>query len=84
MTSDLYKTIDAMCREKGIDPKIVVDAIENVIAVAARNYHKTQENIRAELDKETGVIRAFVVKTVVERPEQVENPLLQVPLEPVS
>ena len=78
MASELYNTIDALSREKGIDPRIVISAVEDAIVVATRKYYKTQENLRAELDKDTGKIRAFAVKTVVESPEQVEDPLLQV------
>ncbi len=78
MASELYNTIDALSREKGIDPQIVINAVEDAIVVATRKYYKTQENLRAELDKETGKIRAYAVKTVVELPEQVEDPLLQV------
>jgi transcription termination/antitermination protein NusA len=78
MASELYNTIDALSREKGIDPQIVISAVEDAIVVATRKYYKTQENLRAELDKDTGKIRAFAVKMVVESPEQVEDPLLQV------
>ena len=78
MASELYNTIDALSREKGIDPQIVVSAVEDAIVVATRKYYKTQENLRAELDKETGKIRAYAVKSVVETPEQVEDPALQV------
>src|SRR5499425_2278662 len=81
MASELYNTIDALSREKGIDPQIVVSAVEDAIVVATRKYYKTQENLRAELDKDTGKIRAFAVKTVVESPEQVEDPLLQVTID---
>jgi transcription termination/antitermination protein NusA len=81
MASELYNTIDALSREKGIDPQIVVSAVEDAIVVATRKYYKSQENLRAELDKETGKIRAFAVKTVVESPEQVEDANLQVTLE---
>src|SRR5438128_9042725 len=81
MASELYNTIDALSREKGIDPQIVVSAVEDAIVVATRKYYKTQENLRAELDKETGKIRAFAVKTIVENPEQVEYPVLQVTLD---
>jgi transcription termination/antitermination protein NusA len=81
MASELYNTIDALSREKGIDPQIVVSAVEDAIVVATRKYYKTQENLRAELDKESGKIRAFAVRTVVENPEQVEDPLLQVTLD---
>jgi len=81
MASELYNTIDALSREKGIDPQIVVTAVEDAIVAATRKYYKSQENLRAQLDRETGKIRAFAVKTVVESPEQVEDPLLQVTLE---
>jgi N utilization substance protein A len=81
MASQLYQQIEGLSREKGIDPQIVVGAVEDAIAVATRKYYKTQENLRAELDKDTGKIRAFAVKTIVESPEQVEDPALQVTLE---
>jgi transcription termination/antitermination protein NusA len=81
MASELYNTIDALSREKGIDPQIVVSAVEDAIVMATRKYYKSQENLRAKLDKETGKINAFAVKTVVETPEQIEDPNLQVTLE---
>jgi transcription termination/antitermination protein NusA len=81
MPSELYNTIDALSREKGIDPQIVVSAVEDAIVMATRKYYKSQENLRAKLDKETGKISAFAVKTVVENPEQVEDPNLQITLE---
>jgi transcription termination/antitermination protein NusA len=81
MASELYNTIDALSREKGIDPQIVVTAVEDAIVMATRKYYKSQENLRAKLDKDTGKINAFAVKTVVETPEQVEDPNLQITVE---
>ncbi len=81
MASELYNTIDALSREKGIDPQIVVTAVEDAIVMATRKYYKTQETLRAELDRETGKINAYAVRIVVETPEQVEDPLLQIALE---
>jgi len=78
MASELYNTIDAISREKGIDPQIVVSAVEDAIVVATRKFYKTQENLRAELDKDTGQIRAYAVKSVVQSPEQVEDPVNQI------
>jgi N utilization substance protein A len=69
MASPLYQSIELLSREKGIEPEVVVSAIEDAIALATRKYYKTQENMRAEMDKETGEIRAYVFKTVVETPE---------------
>src|SRR6202166_1268339 len=81
MASELYNTIDALSREKGIDPQIVVSAVEDAIVVATRKYYKSQENLRAQLDKDTGKIRAFAVKTIVESPEQIEDSNLQVTID---
>ncbi|HZL66005.1 MAG TPA: transcription termination factor NusA [Candidatus Limnocylindrales bacterium] len=81
MASELYNVIDALSREKGIDPQIVVNAVEDAIVVATRKYYKTQENLRAELDKESGQIRAFAVRTIVDGPDQLEDPLAQITLE---
>ncbi len=81
MASALYQSIELLSREKGIDPEIVVTAVEDAIALATRKYYKTQEAMRGELDKETGEIRAYVFKTVVEGEEQVEDPENQLTLE---
>ncbi len=81
MASELFNTIDALSREKGIDPQIVVSAVEDAIVVATRKYYKTQENLRAELDKDTGQIRAFVVKQVVESAAQIEDATNQITID---
>jgi N utilization substance protein A len=81
MASVLYQSIEMLSRDKGIEPAIVVGAVEDAIALATRKYYKTQENMRAEMDKETGEIRAYVFKTVVESPEQIEDEINQMTLE---
>ncbi len=80
-TSVLYQSIELLSREKGIEPGIVVGAVEEAIALATRKFYKTQENMRGELNKETGEITAYIYKTVVADAEQVEDPLNQITLE---
>jgi N utilization substance protein A len=81
MASELYNIIEGVSREKGIDPQIVVSAVEDAIVMATRKHYKSQENFRAKLDKESGKISAYAVKAVVETPEQVEDPNLQITVE---
>jgi transcription termination/antitermination protein NusA len=81
MASALYQSIELLSREKGIEPGIVVGAVEEAIALATRKFYKTQENMRGELNKETGEITAYVFKTVVADEEQVEDPVNQITLE---
>ena len=81
MSSALYQSIELLSREKGIEPGLVVGAVEEAIALATRKYYKTQENMRGELNKETGEITAYVFKTVVSDEDQVEDPVNQITLE---
>jgi transcription termination/antitermination protein NusA len=79
-TSALYQSIELLSSEKGIDPAIVVGAVEEAIALATRKFYKTQENMRGELNKDTGEITAYIFKTVVADEEQIEDPVNQITL----
>ncbi|MGA3334058.1 MAG: transcription termination factor NusA [Terracidiphilus sp.] len=79
-TNVLYQSIELLSQEKGIDPAIVVGAVEEAIALATRKFYKTQENMRGELNKETGEITAYIYKTVVADEDQIEDPVNQITL----
>ena len=81
MASVLYQSIELLSQEKGIDPEIVVGAVEEAIALATRKFYKTQENMRGELDRESGEIRAYVFKTVVADEDSIEDPINEITLE---
>ncbi len=78
MASALYQQVEQLSRDKGIDPQIVVSAIEDAILLATRKYYKTQEELRSELDKETGEINVYAIRNVV---EQVQDPEKEISLE---
>src|SRR3954468_9188472 len=80
-SSALYQSIELLSREKGIEPAIVVGAVEEAIALATRKFYKTQENMRGELNKETGEITAYIYKTVVADDDELEDPVNQITLE---
>jgi N utilization substance protein A len=77
-TSLLYQTIDQLSREKGIDPQIIISAVEDAILVATRKYYKTNEELQSHFNKETGVIEVHAVKKVV---EEVVDPNLELTVE---
>ena len=66
MASLLYQQIEMLSREKHIEPEVVVSAIEDAMVVAARKYYKTEEDLRAKFNQETGVVDVFSVHIVVE------------------
>ncbi len=81
MASEIYNVIDALSREKGIDPQIVVSAVEDAIVAATRKKEKSQENLKGELDKETGDIRVYAVKSILPSEDDIEDPQLEISLE---
>ncbi|MSO20951.1 MAG: transcription termination/antitermination protein NusA [Acidobacteria bacterium] len=66
MSSLLFQTIDQLSREKNIEQAVIISAVEDAMLVAARKYYKSAEDLRATLNRETGVIEIFAVKKVVE------------------
>src|SRR5262250_18539 len=81
MASEIYNVIDALSREKGIDPQIVVSAVEDAIVAATRKKDKSQENLRGEFDKETGSIRVYAVKSILPTEDDIEDPQIQITLD---
>jgi transcription termination/antitermination protein NusA len=64
-TSLLYQMIDQLSREKGIDPQIVISAVEDAILVATRKYYKSTEDLQSHFNKDTGAVEVYAVKKVV-------------------
>jgi N utilization substance protein A len=67
MANLLYQQIEMLSREKHIEPEVVVSAIEDAMVVAARKYYKTEEDLRAKFNQETGQVDVFSVHTVVDQ-----------------
>src|SRR6202041_1121857 len=66
MANLLDQMIEQISREKHIEPGIIVAAIEDAMVVAARKYYKTEEDLRAKFNPETGQVDVYSVRSVVE------------------
>ncbi|MGA2259848.1 MAG: transcription termination factor NusA [Acidobacteriota bacterium] len=78
MSNIITQSIEQISKEKNVDPKVIIDALEDAMVAASRKYYKTNEDINARFDPETGMVEIFAVYRVV---EQVENPSLEISLE---
>ncbi len=67
---ELLQIADAVAREKLIEPELVIEAMEESLAKAARSKYGTEYDIRAKIDKTSGELTMDRCRTVV---EQVEN-----------
>src|SRR5258708_39585837 len=61
----IVQSIEILSKEKGIDPKIILDAVKDAMLVAARKHFHTDEELAADLDESTGAILIYGVKKVV-------------------
>src|SRR6056297_894188 len=69
---ELLQTAEAVAREKMIDPGLVVEAMEESLARAAKSRYGSEMDIRVNIDRKTGRARFTRVRTVVED-EELEN-----------
>lgn len=67
MSSEITKAIQALCDEKNLSYEAVLETVETALAAAYRkDFGNKQQNIKVKFDPETGDIKAWDVKTVVE------------------
>ncbi|MGQ0644437.1 MAG: transcription termination factor NusA [Elusimicrobiota bacterium] len=72
--SDLLPVLEQIERDKGLKKEDILHMIEQALVSAYRKHAGQQVNVEATIDAESGQIKAFVVKTVV---EQVADPALE-------
>jgi N utilization substance protein A len=80
MANPLMQTIEALAKEKGIEPETIVTAIEDAVLTASRKYYKTNEtheDLKARFNQETGQVDLFAVKHIV---SEVTDPATQISL----
>ena len=64
---ELLQIADAVAREKSIDKNIVISAMEEAIQKAAASRYGIENNIKAEINPETGSIALMRLLDVVEK-----------------
>jgi transcription termination/antitermination protein NusA len=77
MTSPLQQTIEALAKEKGIEPDVIITAIEDAVLTASRKYYKSNENLKTRFNTDTGQVDLFAIRQIV---ETVTNPATEIGL----
>ena len=71
---ELLQIADAVAREKTIDRKIVIAAMEDAIQKAAKSRYGSENDIRCEIDPKTGETKLTRVLQVVDTVENEFDP----------
>ncbi len=78
MNSELLQALDMLEKEKEISKDILFAAIEDSLKAACREHLGRNENVVAEVDRETGDFHCYYEKEVVETEDDVEDDSLQI------
>jgi N utilization substance protein A len=77
MATELQQMIDVVAKDKGIDPSIVIGAIEDAYLAASRKVFKTDEDLRSRFNLDTGLVELYAVRQIV---EEVTEPAREISL----
>ncbi|MBX6378183.1 MAG: transcription termination/antitermination protein NusA [Clostridia bacterium] len=73
MNHELLSALEELERERGIDKETLIEALEAALVSAYRRNFGSSENIRVRFDRQTGDIRIFAYKEVVEDVQDAET-----------
>ncbi len=73
MSIEVIHIIEQLCREKGIDKDILIDAVKTAVEAAARKKLPHLENLISRFNEETGEAEIWAEKSVVASVEDPEN-----------
>ena len=66
MNEDFISAIQELGKEKGIEPELLYQAVEDALVAAYKKNSNTNQNVRVDMNKETGEIHVYAQRTVVE------------------
>lgn len=69
-TKKFKEALALLCKEKGIKEDVIYDAMELALTSAYKKNYNSLANVRVEINRDTGDIKVFSFKTVVDRAEE--------------
>ena len=77
-SKEFLTALELVAKEKNINKEIIFEAIEASLVSACKKHFGTSQNIKVDMNRETGEVKCFTQKTIV---ETVEDPQLEISLE---
>ena len=71
---ELIEALDQLEKEKSISKEILLEAIENSLIAACKNNYGKADNIKVDINRETGAVTVYAEKEIV---DEVEDPVVQ-------
>lgn len=77
MNKELIEALDLLEKEKNISKETLLEAIENSLLTACKNHFGKADNVKVNINSQTGDFSVYAEKEVV---EEVEDPVMQISL----
>jgi N utilization substance protein A len=81
MNKELIEALDMLEKEKDISKETLFTAIEDSLKIACKNHFGKDDNVKVEMDRETGDFLCYAEKTVVESADDIEDDVEQISLD---
>jgi N utilization substance protein A len=78
MSKDILLVVDTVSNEKGVEERIIFEALEAALASATRKRHGQDIEVRVEIDRDTGDYKTYRRWEVVEDDAEQEFPYRQI------
>lgn len=78
MKVNVWSTINQLSKERGVEPRVIIKAIEESLRIAASKFFNKGEDIQVDFKPEKSELRVFALKTVV---SEVKNPAKEISLD---
>ena len=72
---ELIEALNQIEKEKDISKDILLDAMENSLVAACKNHFGTADNIKVNIDRETGAVKVYAERKIV---EEVTDPVTEI------
>jgi N utilization substance protein A len=69
MKVNVWNTILQLSKERSVEPRVIIQAIEESLRVASAKFFSLGEKVQVLFKPEKGLLRVFVAKKAVERPK---------------
>ena len=70
---ELILALEELEKEKGMDKEYLLEAIETALVTAYKRNFDSLENVKVEMDRQTGATHLYAIKKVVEKVEAPET-----------
>ena len=78
MKVNVWNTIMQLSKERDVEPRVIIQAIEESLRVASAKFFSSNEDVQVQFKPEKGELRVFAVKRAVEKPQ---NPAAEISLD---